>query len=313
MKRFKNILLVYQNCSGFNDAKRLSLELVKKNKARLTVVQVLPTFGDYTNLFSSMLSLGKHFEEVRKNTEASLVEFFNDDINSGLNIEFLVLSGRTVLELSRKVIESSYDLLIKPADETETLEEKGISLLDMRILRKCPCPIWIVKQGTAKRLKHIVAAIDSILDDEKRRELNQDIIDIGWGLSRLGRGDLDVLNVWDFDTTGMLQSSIDNSVFMQYECQALQEHRSSYFSFVQERLPKLKEERIHGLKGRTDECILEYLREHNTDVLVMGTVARTGVPGLLIGNMAERILMQVNCSVLAIKPKGFVSTVSVAE
>ena len=42
----------------------------------------------------------------------------------------------------------------------------------------------------------------------------------------------------------------------------------------------------------------------------MGTVAGTGISGLLMGNTAEMILTQIDCSVLAVKPEGFVSPVS---
>jgi universal stress protein E len=38
---------------------------------------------------------------------------------------------------------------------------------------------------------------------------------------------------------------------------------------------------------------------------VMGTIGRTGVKGLLIGETAERVLRRANCSVLALKPRGF--------
>jgi len=37
----------------------------------------------------------------------------------------------------------------------------------------------------------------------------------------------------------------------------------------------------------------------------MGTVGRTGIQGFFIGNTAEEILNQVECSVLAVKPPGF--------
>ena len=50
-------------------------------------------------------------------------------------------------------------------------------------------------------------------------------------------------------------------------------------------------------------------RRKRVDLVVMGTVARTGVPGLFIGNTAEAILNQVQCSVLAAKPDGFVTPV----
>jgi nucleotide-binding universal stress UspA family protein len=45
----------------------------------------------------------------------------------------------------------------------------------------------------------------------------------------------------------------------------------------------------------------------------MGTISRTGVAGLLIGNTAERVLQKANCSVLAVKPDGFSSPVRLDE
>jgi len=46
------------------------------------------------------------------------------------------------------------------------------------------------------------------------------------------------------------------------------------------------------------------------DLIVMGTLSRTGIPGYFIGNTSESILSQVNCSVLTMKPPGFVSPVT---
>jgi nucleotide-binding universal stress UspA family protein len=42
----------------------------------------------------------------------------------------------------------------------------------------------------------------------------------------------------------------------------------------------------------------------------MGTVARTGIAGFFMGNTAESILTQLECSVLTLKPQGFVSPVT---
>jgi nucleotide-binding universal stress UspA family protein len=52
-----------------------------------------------------------------------------------------------------------------------------------------------------------------------------------------------------------------------------------------------------------------YVEDNQVDVLTMGTVCRTGIKGFLIGNTAESILSEVTCSVLALKPDGFESTV----
>lgn len=45
------------------------------------------------------------------------------------------------------------------------------------------------------------------------------------------------------------------------------------------------------------------------DLIVMGTVSRAGIAGLLIGNTAEKVLRRVDCSMLTVKPEGFISPV----
>jgi len=46
---------------------------------------------------------------------------------------------------------------------------------------------------------------------------------------------------------------------------------------------------------------------------VMGTLHRTGLAGFFIGNTAEKVLSEVNCSVLTVKPAGFVTPVSLDD
>jgi nucleotide-binding universal stress UspA family protein len=67
--------------------------------------------------------------------------------------------------------------------------------------------------------------------------------------------------------------------------------------------------RLHMPKGSARRQIPELARQLQVDCVVMGTVARTGVAGFFIGNTAENILDQLECSVLAIKPPGFVTPV----
>jgi nucleotide-binding universal stress UspA family protein len=66
---------------------------------------------------------------------------------------------------------------------------------------------------------------------------------------------------------------------------------------------------VHLLKGDPAEVIAEFAKTGRIDLIVMGTVARAGIGGLLIGNTAETILQRADCSVLAAKPEGFVSPV----
>ncbi|GAL17372.1 universal stress protein family 1 [Vibrio maritimus] len=62
---------------------------------------------------------------------------------------------------------------------------------------------------------------------------------------------------------------------------------------------------MHHLHGRADDLIPKCVRERDVDVLVMGTVARTGISGFVIGNTAENVLQSIHCSLVALKPQGF--------
>lgn len=71
--------------------------------------------------------------------------------------------------------------------------------------------------------------------------------------------------------------------------------------------------RTHLVKGHARKEIPALARQIEADLIVMGTVARTGVAGFIIGNTAEAILNQIECSVLALKPSGFVTPVTLDE
>ncbi len=59
--------------------------------------------------------------------------------------------------------------------------------------------------------------------------------------------------------------------------------------------------------------IPEFVNKNGVDLIVMGTVARAGAAGLMVGNTAERILNSIQCSVLALKPDGFISPITLED
>ena len=66
---------------------------------------------------------------------------------------------------------------------------------------------------------------------------------------------------------------------------------------------------VHLVHGEPAPSIRALSLELDADLVVMGTLGRSGVPGLIIGNTAEDVLQSTQASVLAVKPKGFVSPV----
>ena len=69
--------------------------------------------------------------------------------------------------------------------------------------------------------------------------------------------------------------------------------------------------KVHLLKGDAGDVIPALALKKDVDLIIMGTVEHTGIPGFFIGNTAERTLSSVDCSVLAVKPQGFSTPVEV--
>jgi len=68
---------------------------------------------------------------------------------------------------------------------------------------------------------------------------------------------------------------------------------------------------LHVGNAAPSQCILEGVEKLGVDLLVMGTVSRGGIAGFLVGNTAEKLMDQLQCSLLTIKPEDFVSPVRV--
>jgi len=69
---------------------------------------------------------------------------------------------------------------------------------------------------------------------------------------------------------------------------------------------------VHLVQDEPAPAILETARANEVDLIVLGTVGRSGIPGMFIGNTAEEVLQGTRASILAVKPTGFVSPVTLS-
>jgi nucleotide-binding universal stress UspA family protein len=84
--------------------------------------------------------------------------------------------------------------------------------------------------------------------------------------------------------------------------------RAAMMSDAQSRLAQRAVPRHAGVSvesavqfGRGAKTIAEYAREHDIDMIVMGTHGRTGVAHLVLGSIAERLVRIAPCPVLTLR------------
>ncbi len=67
-----------------------------------------------------------------------------------------------------------------------------------------------------------------------------------------------------------------------------------------EKVPKIKTE---VREGKAFVEIIKTARENNIDLIIMASHGRTGLPHVLIGSVAERVVRKAHCPVLIVKDK----------
>jgi nucleotide-binding universal stress UspA family protein len=218
------------------------------------------------------------------------------------------------LEITREVLRHGHDVVIMTAEGRCGFKEWLLGATSMHLMRKCPCPVWVVKPTQHERCARILAAVDTDPDDGSKDALNSTIMDLATSLAQLEQSVLHVVHVWALFGEQLLRDSgrVPANELAGWLREAQDRHQRALDRLLARYdLTKL-EHRIHLRKGEAASSILETAREEQVDLIIMGTICRTGIAGFLIGNTAERILQQVDCSVLTVKPEGFVSPVTVS-
>lgn len=239
----------------------------------------------------------------------------------GSKIETKVLVGREFIEIIREVLSQKRDLVIKSIENSNTITRRLFVGTDMKLLRKCPCPIWLIKSTQQQGYREILAGLDYEPENYENEALNQQILEMATSLALADFSELHVVHAWHLPHESYLRGPRTSYTDAQVDAMIREEgnKRRRWLSDVvktacvaqgKETLNYLKPQ-IHMLLGNAKEVIPKLTKELGAELVVMGTVARTGIPGLIMGNTAESILHQLDCSVLAVKPEGFVSPITV--
>lgn len=323
MQRFKDILCVATSGSIVHVALERAVTLAENNQARLTVVEVIDELPQNTKLIAHTQSLEELQALIVAGHQQELEKLVAPWVGN-IEIQTKVLIGIPFLQIIREVLCNGHDLVIKTA-ESGGLLDRVFGSDDMHLLRKCPCPVLLVNPESPKTYRKILAAVD--VDDsysteelDTRYQLNFRVLEMASSLTLSESAELHIVHAWVAIGESMLHSArAGTSVegIIAYTEEIRQKNEQNLNRLMDEMINKLGQDSLkflilqkHLLKGSPRNVIPAFSKEIKADLVVMGTVARTGVSGFFMGNTAETILNQLDCSVLAIKPNGFKSPIT---
>jgi universal stress protein E len=325
MKHFRNMLCVVEPEEENISAMERAVTLAENNQAKLTVVSVIERITAGIGLPDGG-PISAELQTKMAQAQRQKLESLVADYRKRVDIQLNVLQGTPFLEIIREVLNNNYDLVVKAPENIEW-QERVFGSNDMHLLRKCPCPVWIIKPEAPKSYRYILAAVDigedQQVDIDTQHTLNLQILEKAMSLAISEFAELHIVHVWNAVGESAMRGGFlkrPEEQVATYVEQIRQVRERGINSLLQQVTEKLGRDtldylkpKIQLVKGFARKEIPELAKQINADLVVMGTVARTGIPGFIIGNTAESILNQIDCSVLAMKPPGFMTPVTTVD
>ena len=205
-------------------------------------------------------------------------------------------------------LNNQIDLVVKATKKHDDLASVIFTPTDWHLMRKCPRPVLLVKEHDWPEGGEIIAAVNVGSEDDEHAALNDKLTLIANDYASLLKGSVNLVNSYP---STPLNIAIEVPEF----------DPDTYHYAVKNH--HLKEMRSHALKygipdnkcvvreGLPEKVIPQVANTLDAELVVIGTVGRVGISAALIGNTAEHVIDELNCDVLAIKPDGFVSPLSV--
>lgn len=302
MQRFKNILYFADGTKQPCHALRRAVALAETNNARLTVIDVIEEYPPDRELEKR---LGVKIERLLQDTRlAELEELIEPFQKPDQLIYIRVLTGIPFVEVIRAVMQNKHDLVIKASRPPDGMAERILGSTDLHLLRKCPCPVWIDRPDQPRPYQRILAAVDP------GRAIGQArlVLDLATSLARSEKATVEVLHAWRLEGESLLRSGragISRQEVDQLVAREREKHRAALDQLLEPYGWASEQPNVHLVNGPATPSILSAAT--NVDLIVMGTIGRTGMPGLFIGNTAENVMQNARASILAVKPDGFVS------
>ncbi|MBE2894161.1 universal stress protein UspE [Spirabiliibacterium falconis] len=306
--RFNNILVVIDPTSetqpSLSRALHLAQQLEKENETvKLTLFLSL---YDFSFEMSAMLS-SEERESMHQGIISQKKTWLDELITREIPQTSLIQTDTAVMWKSRDyeaIIEQvelgKHDLVVKEAKPAEGLDALIFTPTDWQLLRKCPCPILMVKEHEWQSEGRILVAVN-VSDDEAYHDvLNKKLVTSSRDLaSVLSAGRIHLVSAYPTTPVNMAidlpefnPNAYTDSVRGQHliNMKALRQHFG------------IDEDHTHVEEGLPEEVIPQVAEKIKAELVVLGTIGRTGLSAAFLGNTAEHVIGRLNCDVLAIKP-----------
>lgn len=236
-----------------------------------------------------------------------LEELIQPHTKDGLEITCEVKAFR---RLHEAVIEIASDrdvlFIFKPMRHHSLLKRTLYTSTDWNLIRTCPFPLLLVNDAAPLKGRDIIAAVKFGNQDTDHKDLNRIIMSQAVAIARLFQSKIQVLNTipppsipMGFSATEPRGNQVLKGLERDHTDQALELAKAF----------EIPADCVTVIEGRTEAVVNKLAEQTNAGIVILGSVARSGLAGLFVGNTAERVLEESATDVLVLKQADFVSPI----
>ncbi len=315
MQRFQKILVGVDLCDGngiisdglsatCRTAVDKALWLAGHTSAEVTFFSSLLPCLDLTPATWQLAELHNYqslIDSVHEKASSQMANLVAEAEAAGIKAKEVLAAGKPWFELLKEAVTNDYDLLIVGSHKQHALGRVLLGNTGRRLIRKCPCPVWVTSPVEDGQIRKLLVPTDF-------SETATDSLEIAGSLARQLNAELHVLHALEYHFEPIMRDlivSVDN----------VEEFRSTMRSDAERQLNEVVSQcglgdvvplaHRHIAVGPPGVMIREAVEELSVDLVVMSTLGRSGIKGMLVGNTAEQVVSHLTCSLLAIKPEGF--------
>ncbi|OBW90701.1 universal stress protein UspE [Gallibacterium salpingitidis] len=302
---FNNILVVIDPENQKQAALERALHLIKQQNSSQPVT--LTAFLAIYNL-SYAVSV-THSSAEREEMIAAIIEdkkVWLNELLKSYSLEGIQLKIQIVWEsneadaIEKEIVKHHHDLVVKFTHQEDDLSALIFTPTDWQLLRKSSCPILMVKDGDWQHQRRILVAVNVSDDEPYHDAFNKQLVGLSMSLAQsLDRGNIHLVTAYPTAPVGITMDlpefsvpDYGNSIRGQHliNMKALRQHFG------------IDEDHTHVYEGLPEEVIPKVAQDIGAELVVLGTIGRTGLSAVLLGNTAEHVISHLNCNLLAIKP-----------
>jgi len=305
MEKYKKILAVIDPTTDNQKALKRAIELARHSGG---IITAFLTIYDFSYEMTTMLS-GEEREAMRQSVindrqlwvEEKIAEIEHENISLDISI---IWHNRPFEKIINKVLDENFDIVIKGTHQHDKLKSVIFTPTDWHILRKCPCPVLLVKEHNWPSNGNLLTALNIGSDDKEHIALNNKLTEEAINFSSLIKANVHLVNSYPGTPVNIaieipeFNACEYNDTMLKHHQTAMHDHAESF---------NVPQENTHVKEGLPEDVIQSISEKIDAELVVLGTIGRTGISAALIGNTAEHVIDRLNCDVLAIKPEGYIS------